>query len=260
MAIAIKTEPKLIRPAGSHWLELEKGQRRGDEPFAKEELYPILEVDAPRVGLVRAEFEANRYVASSYDDATGTSSPLWSEWRIFLRAVRTPDPERPDLPHLGREAQGVGEATRRAISDACRPIIEAWLDSDAYRQSRRKTAAASVRREFDAPPSYRLTHARETLYRLADELGATETDHLATVLSLLEQAAEGARARAARVVTDAEIVAAWEIVLRALVVTSSLGVPAEAVEKVCRKALEDAGRPYDGPDYGAQLAQLKAAE
>lgn len=189
MTVTVKNEPVLVRPAGSHWLELEQGIRRKGEPFSREELHPILELDVPRVGFVRAQFEANRYVASSYDERTGESSPLWSEWRIFLRDVRTPDEERPDLPHLGRTASGVGEATWRAITRACEPLILAWLETDDYRASRQSAAAYAAKREIDAPAAYRLVNVEQTLALVRDHLSPDDAERLARAVDLLEQAA-----------------------------------------------------------------------
>jgi len=191
MTVTVKETPTLVAPAGSHWLALEQTGRAEQEPFANEELYPILELTAPRVGLVRATFSVSRYVASNWNEATQTSSPVWTDWNIYLRDVRTPDPDMPDAYHLGRDAAGVGEATRQAIREACEPIIRGWLGTEAYRASRRKTAAYAVRRELDAPRSYNLQNTERTLQRLRGELGPMEADHLASMLALLEQAAEG---------------------------------------------------------------------
>ncbi len=187
MAVTIKTEPKLVRPNGSHWLELEKGTRRPGEPFSKEELYPILEVDAPRLGHVRAQFQVDRYVASSYDERTGTSSPVWSDWRIYLRDVRKPDADRPDLAHLGPSVS-YGEQTGRAIRDACEPIIRSWLISSEYDEARKVTAASAAKREIDAPPAYRLKTARQSVDLLADHLTDSDLLRFRAALNLLEQA------------------------------------------------------------------------
>ena len=189
MPRTLKTAPEIVQTT-SHWLTLEGTARARQEPFSDEKVYPILELELPRVGLVRANFEASRYVASSYDEATNESRPVWTEWRIFLRDVRTPDDDRPDLPHLGRPASGIGPATNDAISDACLPLIAAWLDSDAYRQSRRKAAAYAVRREIGAPPSYRIERLRQTLAETNGEIGPMEMDHLRGILDLLGQAAD----------------------------------------------------------------------
>lgn len=190
---AVKTAPTIVRANGSHWLELEKTSRGDVEPFAREELYPILELEAPRVGLVRVSFEVSRYVASSWDERTQESSPLWTGWRILLRDVRTPDPDKPELPHLGREATGVGPATRKTISDKCEPIIREWLAGDEYQRSRRKAAAQAVRRELDAPRDYQLEGAKRILQRVAraNLIGPMEADHISETLEHLERAAAG---------------------------------------------------------------------
>jgi hypothetical protein len=83
------------------------------------------------------------------------------------------------------------DTTHKAITEACEPVIRAWLETDEYRRSRRRTVAQAVRRELEAPASYKLERARKTLDSLAGELGPIEADHLASVLSLLEGAAAG---------------------------------------------------------------------
>ncbi len=180
MAVAIKSEPVLIRPAGSHWLNLETGPRRNDEPFSNEELFPILELDVPRVGLVRAQFEANRYVHSSG----------WSEWRVYLKDVRLPDAERPELYHLGPDAPGVGPSTRDAIRAACEPLILGWLETDAYLASRQVAAAYAARREIHAPRCYRIDAARTTINLLAAHLTDDDLIRLRGALDLLDRADE----------------------------------------------------------------------
>lgn len=182
MPVAIKNEPILLRPNGSHWLTLENGPRRNAEPFNSEELYPIVELDVPRVGLVRAKFSASRYVASD-----ATRGAVWTDWHVILRDVDLPDPERPDLPHLGKPAPGVGPTTRKAISAAGEPLIRAWLETQEYRRERRKAAAYAMRRELQDPRA--LSGARKTLRLVAPHLGPMELSYLSEALHLLEEAA-----------------------------------------------------------------------
>jgi hypothetical protein len=177
MAVSIKTTPELVRPAGSHHLSLEQG-RAEYGPFSKEELYPILELEAPRVGFIRAQFSADRYVASNG----------WSEWRIYLRDVRTPDAERPDLPHLGRDAAGIGDATRRAISEACEPLIRAWLATDAYKVSRRRAAARAVANKIGAPAEWAIENGRRLLVAADSSLDPIAVKNLREALEALELA------------------------------------------------------------------------
>lgn len=180
MERAAKLAPELIRPAGSHHVEL--ASIRSPEPFAKEELYPILELQAPRVGLVRATMSADRYVAS-----TETGDRM-GPWRIVLRDVRTPDAERPELPHLGREAAGIGPATRDTIQRACEPIVRAWLETDDYAHSRRRAAVRALLRTLETPADYTLTQARKNLDAIADELAPGDRDAVGRALEQLEGA------------------------------------------------------------------------
>lgn len=182
MTVTISSDPVLVA-AGSHWLELEATSRREQEPFKHEEVYPILELDVPRVGKVRAKFQVSRYVASD-----ATLGPVWTGWNVILREVMLPDEERPDLPHLGREAQGIGPATRDAIREACEPIVRGWLDTHAYRESRREAAAYAFCRAVDAPPSYRLDDARRTLARISEHLDEDQAARFQVGLNKLGEA------------------------------------------------------------------------
>jgi hypothetical protein len=176
MGASIKTRPELVRPAGSHSLTLSYGREFG--PFDREELFPVLELEAPRVGKVRADFEANRYVHSSG----------WSEWRIFLRDVRRPDPERPAIG--GAEVSGVGPATRDAIRDACLPLIEEWLEGSEYRASREIAAARALVQKIDAPRDWAIEQARTLLEQLerAGELEPRKVGKIEAACEQLERA------------------------------------------------------------------------
>jgi hypothetical protein len=193
---AVKTTPELVRPAGSHWLEPRRNS--GSGPFGREELYPILELELARVGKVRATFAVDRYQHSSG----------WSDWRVVLRDVRTPDPERPELVHLGRDAAGVGPAARKAITEACAPIVRAWLETPAYLGSRRREAARVLARELEAPPSWRTDRGRQLLaeLRAAGELGPTVAVQLEHAIDLLDQARDTLEAAQERAAVVAEAV------------------------------------------------------
>lgn len=148
-----------IVQTGSHYLNTDNVNDRS-QPFSKEEIYPIVELEAPRAGLVRAQFSADRYVSSSG----------WSEWRIYVRDIRTPDPEKPELAHLGPHASGIGDATRAAIDEAGRPLIVEWLASPAYLESRRRAAGHAVRRLFYDASAYSLDNIGRQLEQIAPEL------------------------------------------------------------------------------------------
>lgn len=179
---------RIDKPNRSHWLELERAGNPSD-PFSKEELHPILELDGvPRVGTVRAEFSADRYVASCYDEATDTSAPRWGDWRIILRDVRKP-PEGD--AYNGPLASGVGDATRKLIRDAGEPLIREWLESDEYAQSRRTVARHAIVRQLrDAAGrgGYALAGAEQDLQRVRPHLNEQDAEELAAAIELLERA------------------------------------------------------------------------
>lgn len=147
---AVLKAPELVR-CGSHSLTLGLNSRRGFGPFDREEFYPVFELEAPRVGLVRAQFEANRYVHSEG----------WSEWRIFLRDVRRPATD--EQPLGGELVSGVGPATRETIADRCRPLILEWLEGEAYEESRRVAAVRALVYLLDAPRGYNIDRVQREL-------------------------------------------------------------------------------------------------
>ena len=154
------------KPNRSHWLATD--YERGGE-ISKEELYPILDVTGvPRVGQVRATFSVDRYRHTSG----------WSEWRIYLKDVEP--------------SHGVGDATRKSISEACKPLIEAWLAGPEYVASRQNVAAHMVKRIILASDcrSYGLSNAEQELHRHQHELTTDDAERLRKAISLLEQAAE----------------------------------------------------------------------
>jgi hypothetical protein len=188
-SVKIKGTPELVRPAGSHYLSVES-HNPSREPFGKEELHPILELEAPRAGLVRASFEVSRSVASYWDRDTDTSSDQWGPWRVYLRDVRTPDPKEPGVVYTGRPAAGIGDATRSAITEACEPIVRAWLETEAYRVSRERAAARAVSQKLEVPADYRNADGRRLLERTRGDLTPAAAELLGEALAALERARE----------------------------------------------------------------------
>jgi hypothetical protein len=161
MAVTARSA-RIDKPNGSHYFGIEHGRE------AKEELYPVLEIELPRVGTVRAQFSVDRYVHSSG----------WSDWRIYAREV-TP-------------GNGVGDAARAAINEAGKPLILAWLASDEYRHSRARAIAYAVKRgiEYDRPTaSYSIDNARKTLATFEHELHVSDVQSFTRALDALDVAA-----------------------------------------------------------------------
>lgn len=177
---SVKTKPELVRANGSHWLELGGySEQQSGEAFKREELYPVLELEVSRAGRVRAQFSCDRYTSSN-----GTMGA----WRVILREIRTATPDEPY--QAGGIASGIGPATSREISEACEPIIRAWLESDDYRASRRSAAAAAVVRELEAPAGYTLQRGRDALERTANELEVAQAGLIRKAIGQLAEARE----------------------------------------------------------------------
>jgi len=168
-------QAKLENPNRSHWISTEYGS---GGPLSKEELYPIATVEGvPRAGTVSVELSADRYVAQSYDEATNTSSPVWTDWRIYVKRVEP--------------AQGVGPKTIAAISDAVVPVVRAWIASEGYKASRAVAIAYTVRRIITEATlnEYGLKNARTELERNRAELTPYDADRFGYAIDALETAA-----------------------------------------------------------------------
>lgn len=172
-----KTKTVTLDRVGSHWLEAARGHQPG-EPFSKEELYPDLTVaGVPRVGDVHAHFSVDRYVASSYNERTDTSSPVWIDWRIILREVK---PEH-----------GVGPTARTIIREACEPVIRDWLASEDYAEGRRRAAAHTAARLIrDQGSRYGYDSARRDLEAMRPAMGDDRANQLAVALNHFDTAAK----------------------------------------------------------------------
>jgi hypothetical protein len=172
------TTPEFVNASRSHHLELGRTTRTHSEPFTREEVCPILRVTMPRVGTVRAEFSADRYVAS-YADEGDKLTP----WRVILRDVRTDD-------EAARPASGVGPATRDQIAAVCEPVILTWLESDEYKKSRKRAAAHAVRRSIadNGTPSYGVDRSRETVSRCRAHLDPNVAATLSVAINHLDTA------------------------------------------------------------------------
>lgn len=176
---AKNAELALVR---SHYVEFPRDRQPTTAlPFEREEAFPVVAVEVPRAGRVRAEFHVDRYVYGSRE------TRRMGEWRIVLRDVREDDPEN---PHTSPQAKGIGDAARAAIREACKPLVAAWLDSNAYRTSRRKATSHAYRRELkDAAGrgAYALTQSRQYLAAISSELAPMEFDALSEATNLIGQ-------------------------------------------------------------------------
>lgn len=161
----IAKNARLDKPNGSHHLGTEGRSAYG--PFSKEELYPVVVLELPRVGEVSVQFSADRYVSSSG----------WTEWRIYARRF---DP-----------SSGIGDAGHRAAHEAGVPLIREWLNGPDYPAARQQAAAHAAQRLFYDAGSrgYALETLGEQLAAMRDELSFDDLDRFEKALALLKQAA-----------------------------------------------------------------------
>lgn len=173
------TAPEFVTANRSHFTqEPSYKTRAAGLPCDKEELHPIVRVTLPRVGTVRAEFSADRYVHS--DSVRGE---VMGSWRIILRDIRNDDDE-------ARTASGVGPAARTAASAACEPLILDYLDSDEYRQSLRRALAFMARRRIveNGTTDYGLKGSRDLLDHLSAHIDGGDFSRLSQALDALTTA------------------------------------------------------------------------
>lgn len=183
--------PEFVNASRSHWLELRHANAAPTArvPFEKEEVHPIVRVTIPRAGTVRAEFSADRHVASYWAGDVKQGDRM-GDWRVVLRDVRV-DSDDPGYPGL---APGIGDVARRLIREAAEPLIREWLESADYATSRRKAAARAYRRLLIDDWRYGADRCRATLEQIAGELAPLElsamkqaTEQLETVRALIDR-------------------------------------------------------------------------
>lgn len=183
------SDATLATPNGSHSFTPAQNHN-GGIPFEKEELYPVVALTIPRVGAILAQFSADRYVASVYDERADTSAPGWTDWHIVLRDVRRAPVTDEERRYFGatETPKGIGDVARRTIRDAGEPLVRAWLEGPDYATSRRAAAAACARRIIDAPRDYAIDRARKNLAKIAGELDPATVDRYTRALDALAQA------------------------------------------------------------------------
>lgn len=100
----------------SHWIELDLSHVR------KEELFPVYTV-VVRGKARKVTMHADSYWANGMTD-----------WRIVINAID--------------DDNGIGPVARQAIRDELVPMVQRWLDSEAYRVSRCKALAYAISHEI----------------------------------------------------------------------------------------------------------------
>lgn len=162
---------RITNPTRSHSLSFD---HRGID---KEELFPVLEIDLPRVGTVEVRFACDRYRASVWhEDDTRTEE--MGAWRIYAREFEP--------------AHGIGDAARRLANEAGVPIIRAWLASPAYKVAR-QAAAARMLRHFIADrgtTTYGVLDSRRALAAHGAELDAPTRRAFKRAVDALDKAGE----------------------------------------------------------------------
>ena len=163
----------LERPNGSHWIAT---AHQSGGAISKEELFPVVTLDLPRIGRVRARFEVSRYTFSDGE---------WSEWRVILRDLR----EWSEEEYNGADVN-VTDARRECVYSQAEPLIREWLESDAYAEARRRAAAAMVARVVvdGGTKSYGIDNARRELARHRSEIAEVDAERLARALDALDEA------------------------------------------------------------------------
>jgi hypothetical protein len=148
------TDPVLI-DTRSHSVRL-----GGDRRLEREEFFPAFTA-VWRGAVHHVDMEATRY---SFSDGE------LSDWRIFPRTIR----------------EGTTDLARKALGDACRPLVVEWLKSDAYKASRAQAFARFISNQL-REERYSTHRTRELLTAWRSELRASDLGRLAQAASVLDQ-------------------------------------------------------------------------
>jgi hypothetical protein len=150
----LATDPVLI-DTRSHSVRL--GNR---DSLEREEFFPALTA-VWRGAVHHVDMEATRY---SFSDGE------LSDWRVFPRTIR----------------EGTTDLARKALGDACQPLVMAWLGSDAYKASRAQAFARFISNQL-REERYSTHRSRELLTIWRSELRASDLGRLAQAAAVLDQ-------------------------------------------------------------------------
>lgn len=151
--MATATDPRL-ESVRSHSVSLEYAS---GHDVTREECYPELRVTW-RGQEIAVTFSCDRYA----------SSAGWTDWRSYVRRT---EPDTTDT-------------ARSAIREACEPLVRAWLDSDAYRESRQRAFYSMIRAQL-RDEKYNADTPAETLARNAHELSEGQRGVLTSAVDAL---------------------------------------------------------------------------
>lgn len=149
----------VLESVGSHYVNLGSyGSEAGTAD--KEELYPLFTATW-RGQPVRVEMRVDRYKHSSG----------WSDWRIYAGGAYNTDTSA-SSGQPGFRGDPVSDTARSRLGDLCKPLVEEWLNSPAYKASRAHAFQHAVRRELanDLRPSYGTDRAKRLLELNRSEL------------------------------------------------------------------------------------------
>src|SRR5665213_3171840 len=154
MSKLVATDPVLI-DTRSHSVTL--AYRRTLE---REEFFPNFTA-VWRGTVYHVDMEASRYAFADGD---------LSEWRIFARHIR----------------EGYTDLARRALGEACQPLVVAWLASDAYKASRQQAFARQIANTL-RDERYSTHRTREQLDAHFTELTDEESARLHNAADILDE-------------------------------------------------------------------------
>jgi hypothetical protein len=154
MSKLVATDPVLI-DTRSHSVNL--GYRNSTE---REEFFPNFTA-VWRGKAYHVDMEATRYAFADGD---------LSEWRIFARHIR----------------EGYTDLARRALGDACAPLVVEWLKSDAYRASRAAAFARQIANTL-RDERYSTNRTRELLDAHFSELTDADSARLHQAADVLDE-------------------------------------------------------------------------
>ena len=125
-------------------------------------------------GYFKATWRGEPVIVTMQADRYTHSSGL-SDWRIYAEQARSFDPER-----NGGRGDDLTDTARGRLSDACKPLMAAWLDSDEYAPSLANAVRNMIVREMK---DRHTSTAPRLLETYGDRLTATQHDAITTALA-----------------------------------------------------------------------------
>ena len=138
----------------------------------KEEAYFTATFTMPRVGECSATYIADRYVARVWgENGKDEGRNAWTNWRVVRQG----------------SIDGVGPVMAEKVRELVHPVIDAWLESDAYKPARQTAIAQYVIRTLQ-DGRYGISSGKRAFEAFRSELTFYDMTRIAQAIDHLEGA------------------------------------------------------------------------